>query len=409
MKWTSLVFGAIAMAATLTSALPAQADMGRIYVSTANVTVSESAQKALILHNGKDEILILGTRIRASHHLPIIRFIPFPSEPHVQLAPKGIFDRLQSLTSKYALQYVHVFHSKGGPEQARTEGVQVRFAAKLGAHDITVLKVSDVGVFRAWVNAYFKRHHLPGRTSYPAIEAIVSDYVARGFAYFVLDSVEVGNESDDIAPIAYRFSSEALYYPLKTSNSFGGKGEIDLFLISPRTLCVPGSGTELVTDSGDRAADAAGHEGANECLGIPVMASTSAQLVPQEHDLQTLYPAASGFFGDTPVFLQSFRYQGDYTFQNDILVDMRQGTSRALGAPRPDDQGEHFFETLTGEARPICHQKPARGPCKGLFKAYYFDPASHSCKSFIWGGCGGTVPFQTLEDCQRTCAATPPR
>ena len=399
--------GAVGIAMTLLLGWSARADMGRIYVSTKAVEVGESAQNALILQNGKEEILVLGTQIHASARVPIIRFIPFPSEPDVRLAPKGIFGRLATLTKKYGLQYVYVFQSKGPPEPPRMEGVEVRFAARLGAHDVTVVKVTKVGVFRRWVNDYFRSHKLPLRASYPRIEAIVADYVARGFVYFVLDSVDVGDDGSYVAPIAYRFKSASLYYPLMTSNSFGGKGEIDLFLMSPKTLCVPGSGTNLVAEAGDRAADAAGHQLENQCLGISVKASTSSELVPQEHDLRTLYPAAAGFFGNSPVFLQSVRYVGDYKFDNDILVDMRQGTPQALGAPRSDDWGAHFGERLTGEQRAICRQKPDRGPCKGLFRGYYFDPASHRCQAFVWGGCQGSVPFHTLEDCQRTCGVGP--
>ncbi|MBA4146415.1 MAG: proteinase inhibitor I4 serpin, partial [Cytophaga sp.] len=25
------------------------------------------------------------------------------------------------------------------------------------------------------------------------------------------------------------------------------------------------------------------------------------------------------------------------------------------------------------------------------------------CKEFIWGGCGGVVPFETLEECKGGC------
>lgn len=47
-----------------------------------------------------------------------------------------------------------------------------------------------------------------------------------------------------------------------------------------------------------------------------------------------------------------------------------------------------------------CSQKGETGPCKALVKKYYFDPTEKKCKEFIWGGCDGVVPFQTLEECQ---------
>ena len=53
---------------------------------------------------------------------------------------------------------------------------------------------------------------------------------------------------------------------------------------------------------------------------------------------------------------------------------------------------------------PACMLKPESGKCRAAHTRYWFDADSQSCKTFIWGGCGGVVPFETLEDCQQTCA-----
>jgi hypothetical protein len=380
----------VGLLAMLLSAPNALADMGRVFVSTTGVTVSEDAQKAIILHNNKKEVLILGTQLRADRRTPIIRFIPFPSEPQVSLAPKGVFDRLAAIVAKYKLQYVYTFQSKGGNE-SRAEGVEVRLNARLGAHDLTVIKLYDVAAFRAWVNEYFGRRHLPLRASYPDVEAVVTDYVARGFYFFVLDAVDVTADNRFVDPVVYTFQSDALYYPLKTSNTFGGKGEIELYIIAPDTLCFPGSGVFM--DQFDRAVDPQGHP-YGKCLGLPVKASTSALLVPEEHDLASLYPDANAFFGKTPVFIQAMRYIGKYKFQNDILVKMPQGLPRALGTDQIGDTNSGPFAPQFAEDKAICRKKPERGPCKGMFQSYYFDAVSHSCKMFIWGGCQGSVPFR---------------
>jgi|GEM_PF-6543420 hypothetical protein len=56
---------------------------------------------------------------------------------------------------------------------------------------------------------------------------------ARGIRFFVLDYVEVGGEVRFVDPVVFEFASAKLYYPPKTTNSFGGKGEIDLFIAAP--------------------------------------------------------------------------------------------------------------------------------------------------------------------------------
>jgi len=50
-----------------------------------------------------------------------------------------------------------------------------------------------------------------------------------------------------------------------------------------------------------------------------------------------------------------------------------------------------------------CESKPDVGMCKGNITRYYFDETSNSCQEFIWGGCGGVVPFDTLSRCQMLC------
>jgi len=56
--------------------------------------------------------------------------------------------------------------------------------------------------------------------------------------------------------------------------------------------------------------------------------------------------------------------------------------------------------SIPGEA---CELTPNPGPCKALFYKYYFNQESNKCESFIWGGCDGLVPFQTLKYCIEEC------
>jgi hypothetical protein len=47
-----------------------------------------------------------------------------------------------------------------------------------------------------------------------------------------------------------------------------------------------------------------------------------------------------------------------------------------------------------------CHLEPDPGICLAYFPKYYFSQETGQCEQFIWGGCGGVVPFDTLEECQ---------
>ncbi|NDU95993.1 BPTI/Kunitz domain-containing protein [Spirosoma terrae] len=47
-----------------------------------------------------------------------------------------------------------------------------------------------------------------------------------------------------------------------------------------------------------------------------------------------------------------------------------------------------------------CQLKPDAGPCYAAFTKYYYDQTEKRCKQFTYGGCGGTVPFDTMEQCK---------
>jgi hypothetical protein len=54
-----------------------------------------------------------------------------------------------------------------------------------------------------------------------------------------------------------------------------------------------------------------------------------------------------------------------------------------------------------------CALKPDPGMCRAVIPKYYYDNAEKKCKEFKWGGCGGVVPFDTMEECKQ-CVSSPP-
>ncbi|MGB0404144.1 MAG: BPTI/Kunitz domain-containing protein [Salibacteraceae bacterium] len=60
--------------------------------------------------------------------------------------------------------------------------------------------------------------------------------------------------------------------------------------------------------------------------------------------------------------------------------------------------GEHCPEEDYGINN--CGLAPDAGDCEAKFTKYYYDQSTGKCTAFDWGGCGGTVPFHTLEECK---------
>jgi hypothetical protein len=302
-------------------AKPAKCDTGRIYGTSARV--SEESQKAIILHNFNEEVLILGTDLKADKPTGIIRFIPFPSEPSVKLAPEKCFEAMSTLIMEHELQFLS--QSKSGT----TSGipVELHFNQKLGSHDIAVLKINDASKFREWVNGFFKQKGLPVKSEYPEIEGIVNDYVSRGIDWFVFDYVEITSETRFIEPLEYRFESKSLYYPLKTSNTFGGEGGIDLLVIAPVTLNNPYLSYY------------------NGCLGVRGLKATTSSAIGKG-ELSGIFSDPEAFFGQQKIFAQFLSYHGPYDFANDIISDFSNGKPYAIWH---EDEEPGFIDEINGD------------------------------------------------------------
>ena len=51
-----------------------------------------------------------------------------------------------------------------------------------------------------------------------------------------------------------------------------------------------------------------------------------------------------------------------------------------------------------------CYLEPDPGTgCLAAIPMYYFNSQSQQCDMFLWGGCDGVIPFESLEGCQNTC------
>jgi hypothetical protein len=270
------------------------ADMGAI-IPLGQVTVQEPGQKAIIFFNGVEEILILQTDLQTSQKTSLLRFIPFPSEPTVKLAPDDCFDKLGNLLVIHDVHYL--LQVKGGDSQGE-QPVEIQMHQKLGAHEVTVIKVNNAEYFRTWVEDFFKtKGNAIQQETYPAIEAIVTDYVNRGMQYFSFDFVELTEEITSVNPLAYQFKNDTLYYPLKTSNLFDGTGRIELFIFAKY---------------------------AQRTLGMDYSLSSTSHNISREEVYQ-IYPDAVPLFHELPVIFQAFKYEGRLYFHHDVLCDYSDG------------------------------------------------------------------------------------
>ncbi|XP_069194089.1 uncharacterized protein [Procambarus clarkii] len=56
----------------------------------------------------------------------------------------------------------------------------------------------------------------------------------------------------------------------------------------------------------------------------------------------------------------------------------------------------------------ICFLPPTTGFCRAHFTSFFYNPETHACDCFVYGGCEGNENrFDTLDECMRTCNVLP--
>lgn len=116
------------------------------------VTIFEYGQRAIIAWNGTDEMLILSTDVSASEESFILSFLPLPSNPLIDEGNFMSFTEMQSLVQR------HFSHERFslGPGGS----VEITFHEKIGAHDITVVKVTDAEGLKTWILDFLEDHEM---------------------------------------------------------------------------------------------------------------------------------------------------------------------------------------------------------------------------------------------------------
>lgn len=196
-----------------------------------DVVVYEPGQRGIILWNGEEQILLLSTEIKTNVPTSILEVIPFPSEPTAKLGSFETFEKMQRLVMDKAMWQVA---SGGGVPDTRAieRAARITFYEKMGAHDLAVVQVDDATHFTAWVEAFLQNQGGDPARIDPEFVTIIGNYVARGYRWFVFDTIDVGGDLRSHEPVEFRFKTDHVYYPLEISTREHGKTKVDLLLVT---------------------------------------------------------------------------------------------------------------------------------------------------------------------------------
>jgi hypothetical protein len=191
----------------------------------------------MIAWNGREQILLLSTDLRASEPTKVLEVIPLPAEPKVAKGDVEVFRKATALINRKLPRLL-----RDGRQSAPREEVggrpagEVTFHKKIGPHDISVTKVLDPRAFIGWVNDYLERAGVDNPTISAPMREVIAEYLQDDYRWFVFDVVDLGTEPVTNDAIRYRFASDCVYYPLRITRAEEGNTSIRLLILTPQLL-----------------------------------------------------------------------------------------------------------------------------------------------------------------------------
>jgi len=226
--------------AILVLAVSAPADMGSIPFNP-KARVLEPNQRALIACNGKEQVTILSTDLKADRETKVLEIMPFPSEPTIKKADVEVFKKATDLINKKLPRVwrwsdgdsLSIGDAHFGDDSAPPAG-RVTFHERIGAHDVSTTHVERPEGFVKWAKDYLKAQGVDTPTIPASLEAVIRDYIRENFRWFVFDVVSLSEKPVTKEAIQFRFKTTFMFYPMRITRAEHGDTTVRLLVLSPR-------------------------------------------------------------------------------------------------------------------------------------------------------------------------------
>ncbi len=200
-------------------------------------SVYEPGQKAIIGWNGEEEIMILSVDVYSSKDTKALHLVPFPSEPEVWQGNVSSFEKIEEIINEGRYSYGDgEDNGKEGRLGGNGSQIEIVFHDKIGAHDISILKVKDSTHFKEWVENYLKENGVQDVVFPPNTNNVIEYYLKKEMSFFAFDVIEISKNESSVEPLVYKFKTDRLIFPLKISSIIKGESQISLALITPDNL-----------------------------------------------------------------------------------------------------------------------------------------------------------------------------
>lgn len=207
-----------------------------VLFSKKQYTVLEPNQRAIIIHDGDDESIII--QVSFSGEVDQLGWVlPLPSYPEVEQCDPEIFVEIKKLTPPH-------YRGGGGTDSARysdesriKEHVQVDTQI-IGIYEVNRIRADDSLALYEWLNLH--RFHMPSRA-----QTVLDEYIQKEFSFIAvrvapetLNDMEKNHLLTDgwLDPLKIKFKSDNVLYPMKLSSLNEGGTHLSLWIIADHRM-----------------------------------------------------------------------------------------------------------------------------------------------------------------------------
>ena len=161
--------------------------------------------------------------------------MPVPAEPRVEKGEMSLFVKATEMLNWNANRSGYGRGSRTFDREGTAAPVpagEITFHERIGAHDISVVRVNDRASFVGWVTTYLRKAGVDHPVIPNTMIGNVEEYLSEGFSWFVFDVVSLQASPRTNEAIQYRFETNRIFYPLKISRTGQGQTSVDILILT---------------------------------------------------------------------------------------------------------------------------------------------------------------------------------